>query len=87
MTDDTKIRPEVRALAERGNVTLAEWQTFLGNSWEMEHLIPALDNEALAHVARHWAENCGNLGGRPFVTYQEAVPGLIVPELLRRLGV
>jgi hypothetical protein len=84
---DTMIRPEVRALAERGNITLAEWEKFRGNSWEMELLIPRLDNEAFARVAREMVDNCRISGRRPFPTYNEAVPGLIVPELLRRLGI
>jgi hypothetical protein len=80
------IRPHVKALAERGSVSLAEWQAFRGNSWEMELIIPKLTDEALAHCARHMVENCRLSGVRPFRTYNEAVPGLIVPELLNRIG-
>jgi hypothetical protein len=80
------IRPEVRALAERGKITLAEWEEFRGNSFEMELLIPELTDEALIHCANHMLDNCQIARQRPFVTYNEAVIGLIAPELIARLA-
>lgn len=85
MSAETMIRPEVRALVKRGNVTLEEWQTFRGNSWEMEAIVQVLTNEALAHVVQHWVTNSRLPGMRPFTTYNEAVIGLLVPLLVKRL--
>ena len=85
--DNGMIRPEIKALAERGNITLEEWSQLRTNSWEHELLVPRLNNEALVHVTEHFVRNCMLGGRRPFTTYNDAVCGLIVPELVRRLGV
>lgn len=81
-----KIRPEIKALAERGNVTLAEWDSLRMNSWERELLIPKLDNEALARLTEQMVSNCVIDYRRPHITYDSAILGLAVPELVRRLG-
>ena len=80
---DEHVRPEVQALAKRGNITLAEYGQFRGNSWEHEHIVPALNDEAFAHYAAHNLLNCSR-HPRPFSTYGEACSGLMAPELLRR---
>lgn len=43
---DEHVRPEIQALAKRGNVTPAEVAELRINSWEWEHLIPAMNDEA-----------------------------------------
>ena len=50
---DEHVRPEVQALVKRGNITLEEWMTFRGNSWEFEHMYCALDDEAFAYAVEH----------------------------------
>lgn len=81
------IRPQIRALTNRGNVTLEEWKTLRTNSWEHELLVPKLTDEALEYVVNHWVDNCQIDKRRPFNTYNDAVIGLVVPELMRRLKV
>lgn len=79
------IRPEYLALAERPEqITLAEWHTMRMNSWELESLIPRLDNEALAYVASLYAENCKR-ARRQCSTHDEAVVHVLLPELLCQL--
>ena len=65
---DQYVRPEIQALAKRGNVTPAEVAELRINSWEWEHLTPAMNDEALVALVER---------------YNEAV-GLFAPELLRR---
>jgi hypothetical protein len=85
MTDH--IRPEVRALAERCTpITIDEWEKFRGNSWETEFVLPKLDDKALAHVAEYILSGTIYDHERPFSTFNAMLPGLIVPELLRRLS-
>lgn len=79
------IRPEIRALAERGNVTLEEWKDLRANSYEFELLQPELTDEALLYAARHAIGNCGYDRGRPWRSYNEAVMGFYAPELACRL--
>jgi hypothetical protein len=77
------VRPEIQALAKRGNVTPAEVAELRCNSWEWEHLTPAMNDEAFVARMEHAIANCGH-HKRPFTTYNEAVEGLYAPELLRR---
>ena len=80
---DEHVRPEIQALVKRGNVTPAETAELHCNSWEWEHLTPAMNDEAFVARVEHALANCGHLK-RPFTTYNEAVEGLYAPELLRR---
>lgn len=77
------VRPEIRKLAQRGNVTPEEIAGLRCNSWEWEFLVPAMTDEALVEQAQHALSNCSP-GRRPFTTYDKAVCGLYGPELLRR---
>jgi hypothetical protein len=79
------VRPEARALAERGNVTLVEWKAFRGNSWEFELIVPKLDDEAFLDYAKNGIANCQFDKRRPWRSYNESVMGGIAPELVRRL--
>lgn len=80
---DAHVRPEIQALAKRGNVASEEIAEMRCNSWEWEHLTPALDDKAFIERFRHALHNCG-VNKRPCSTYNEAVESLYAPELLRR---
>lgn len=87
---DSHVRPEVRALGARGNVTLDEWEV-LGaqgmNSFERETLYPALADEALAKVVEYCLSQCGQTRRpyRPASTYDDAMITVFAPLLLERL--
>ena len=75
------VKPEFQALIARGNVTVAEYQSLSGSTADWEAIIPALDDEALAHVAEHYAKNMFPAHG----TYDHAMVRRIVPEVAKRL--
>lgn len=77
------VKPEIQALAKRGNITPAEVVEIRCNSWEWEHLVPAMNNEAFVARMEHAIKNCG-WHKRPYGSYNEAVEGLYAPELLKR---
>ena len=79
------VRPEIRKLAERGNVTVEELASLRCNSWEWELLIPKLNDEAFIKQMQHALVNCST-GPRPFTTYDKAVCGLYGPGLLKRFS-
>jgi len=80
------IRPEIRDLASRGNVTWAEYDALLMNSWEREALHPALTDEALICLLETiMLPNCSTDRSKPAVTYNDAVINNFVPELIKRL--
>lgn len=78
------ISEEIEALVKRGNITLAEYKELRVNSWEHEHVISALDDEAYCWCVEHAFLNAARPGKRPYSTYEEALVHLHVPELLRR---
>lgn len=80
---DEHVRPDVQALAKRGNVTLTEVRTLRCNSWEWEHLYLAMTDEAFVDSVAHALRNCARAPS-PCSTYDEAVSNLLAPELLRR---
>jgi len=84
--EDEHVRPEIRELVRRGNVTPAEVAELRCNSWEWEALVPAMTDEAFAARVEHALSNCA-VRKRPFSTYDEAVAGLYAPELLKRFQV
>lgn len=79
-----RIRPEIRALVERGNITPAELLEIRCNSWEWEALVPAMTDEAFVERMQYSLDNCFTRRERPFTTYNQAVEGLWAPELLKR---
>ena len=81
-----RIKPEIRALIRRGNVTPAEVAELRCNSWEWEALIPAMNDEAFVKSMQHALDNCFTQRQRPFTTYNQAVEGLYAPELLKRFA-
>lgn len=78
------VRPEIRALVRRGNVTPAEVSALRSNSWEWEAIVPALNDEAFVERMEYALKNCLTKLERPFTTYNQAVEGLYAPELIRR---
>lgn len=84
---DEHVRKEIQELAKRGNITLAELEEFRGNSWEHEHIVPVLDDEAFLKHAEHMLNNCRFDNSRPYRSYNEAVMGMMMPELIKRFGV
>jgi hypothetical protein len=84
--DDLKplIRPEFRELAERGNITVEEYEKIRCNSYERDLLIPALTDEAFEKEVQRTLDNCTPPRGSPVSTYDEAMIGLYGPELLKR---
>lgn len=80
---DQYVRPEIQALAKRGNVTPAEVAELRINSWEWEHLTPAMNDEAFVARVEHALKNCSPRG-YPSRSYDDAVYGLYAPELLKR---
>jgi hypothetical protein len=78
------IRQEIRDLIARGGVTLDEWKALRMNSYEREALVPALGDKALCHHVESYLAQCGRTRSPPS-TYEEAVVGLLAPELVKRL--
>lgn len=83
--NDDRIRPEIKALVERGNITKAEYESLRCKSWEWEAVVPALDDEALTAYVEHNLANCFPRTWNPCLTYPDALVVVLVPELLRRL--
>lgn len=80
---ESHIKPEIRALIDRGNVTCLEWENLRMNSWERESIVPAMSNELLARTIRYALKNC-NRRRVPASTYDEALQ-LYAEEAARRL--
>lgn len=78
------IRQEIRDLIARGGVTVNELKTLRMNSYEREALVPALGDEALCYHVESCLAQCGRTRSPPS-TYEEAVVGLLAPELVKRL--
>lgn len=72
-TTNEWVRPEIRALAQRGNITLEEYKALRCNSWEWEHIHPALTDETLICAIEHNIKN-----------YEDTLAILLVPEMLKR---
>ncbi len=83
---DPNIKPETQALCDRGNITLAEYKEFRGNSWEHDLVHKNLDLEALVHATKHNLDNCkfSNHKNDPCTTYEDALVNILAPELVRR---
>lgn len=78
------IRPNIRALIERGKITLEEYKQLRCNSWEFEAMVPALSLDALLWASENCVRNCSKVS-RPATTYDEAMHSVYAPELIRRL--
>ena len=82
------IRPEFDELRNRPEpITLAEYHEIRANSFERKHIFPRYDNETLLHVAKYCygQSRFSELGEFELSdTYDRAIVGEILPELLRR---
>ena len=78
------VRPEIRELIRRGNVTHEEYSLLRINSYERERLIPVLTDDAIIEEAEHILANCFTTPRRPCSTYNEAFEALYGPEIIRR---
>jgi hypothetical protein len=81
---NANIRPHVRALIDRGKITLDEYKELRCNSWEFEAMVPALSLDALLWASENCIRNCSRVS-RPATTYDEAMHAVYGPELIRRL--
>lgn len=79
-----RVRPKIKVLVARGNVTQAEVAELRCNSWEWEALVPAMDDDAFVAHVEHAIKHC-SMTRRPAATYGDAIVGVHAPELLRRL--
>lgn len=82
VAEDAVIRPEIRALVERGNVTKEEVAALRCNSWEWAALVPAYDDAAFVERVEHTLAHCSQ--ARKHASYDEAMVVLYGPELLKR---
>lgn len=83
VADEAVIRPEIRALIERGNVTKQDLVDLRGNSWEWEALVPAYDDATFLEKVEDVLANCARKR-RPCSTYDDAMVEVYGPELLKR---
>lgn len=82
------VRPEIAALAARGQVSQNEWDRPM-NGYERELLLPKLVDSVLLNVARYYLSQCAiehAPPNRPHSTYDNALLGVILPELLGRFA-
>jgi hypothetical protein len=78
------IKPEIKALIEReGPVSLEEYRALRMNSYDREALIPKLSDEALLWDIEYALENVGHQRSPP-ETYNEAIIGQYMPEMVKR---
>lgn len=80
---DTLIRPEIKALAERGNITKSEMDEIPMNSYERNFCLPYLTHEAFIDYCTLCNKNTSINNEYP-TTYNEAVIALLFPQLLQR---
>lgn len=81
--DLERIRPSIRALIDRGNITLEEIKTIRCNPLEWQAMVPAMNDEAFCERMQYALDNCFT-PRPPHTTYNQAVEGLYAPELIRR---
>lgn len=78
------VRPHIKELIERGNVTTAEVEQLTCNSWEWRAIVPALTDEAFVKHVEYALKNCNRVPN-PSTTYEQSVIGVHAPELVKRL--
>lgn len=81
--EDDRVRPAIKELVKRGQVTPEEIAELRCNSWEWEALVPAMNREAYEKHVQHALDNCDR-PRRPCSTYDQAVVAVHAPELLKR---
>lgn len=80
---ETLIKPPVRALMERGNVTYEEWTNTAMNSYERARVLPFLTLEAMKEVGKFYLHHC-SFKDFP-TTYDEVALHIILPCILQKL--
>lgn len=80
------VRPAIRKLIDRGNITSEEFRSLRMNSYERDAMVPALSDEALLVVTEYALGQASRIPS-PATTYENAIVGLYAPELLKRLRV
>ncbi len=98
--DHEMVRPEIRALIERGKITVDELKDLRCNSYEWEAMVPALSIEALIHQTEHAIDNrrtksktkyetqrfaIAPIEHVPALTYDDAIGRVFAPQLIGRL--
>lgn len=81
-TFEELVRPEIRALRARGQVTWVEWDQRM-NSYEREHLLPGLDDAAFLRAMVYCATQVGFGTAQPG-TYDWAMSREYAPEAVKR---
>lgn len=80
---DCLVRPEIKALVAKGNISLNIYKELRMNSYEMWTVYPALSDRALAYAISQHLSQIGPLGRLPS-TYNEACLYVLLPLLLDR---
>lgn len=80
---DCLVRPEIKALVAKGNISLNVFQQLRMNSYEMWTVYPALSDRALAHVISEHLKHVAPFGKLPS-TYDETCLHVLLPLLLDR---
>lgn len=86
--DASRVRPEIRALAERpALITLAEWEALRANGHERLLLYSRLDDETLAWALEQCATNYAEPSGQRLVpsTYPDLGLRVLAPIAVKRL--
>jgi hypothetical protein len=82
--DHEMVRPEIRALIERGKITVDELKDLRCNSYEWEAMVPALSIDAIVLRAETALEKCSKLRMSVVEDYGESTCA-VVRELIVRL--
>ncbi|MEW5569700.1 hypothetical protein [Rossellomorea marisflavi] len=56
------------------------------NSYAQADMPPKLTDEALIETVTHYRKNCETTSSTPYVTYNDNLIHILVPELVKRLG-
>lgn len=78
------VRPFVKELVERGDVTAEEWAVRM-NSYERSELVPKLRLDVFLKHFEYCLSQCSRCPAAIVSTYDEAVIYELAPDLIRRL--
>ena len=78
------IRPHIKELIARGNLTASEIRKLNVNSWEWEALVPAMDDDCFFQNYEYCKSNTQTDRARPNLTYNDAMCNLWADEVIRR---
>ena len=80
---DCLVRPEIKALVAKGNISLNIYKELRMNSYEMWTVYPALSDRALAYAISQHLSQVAPFGKLPS-TYEETCLHVLLPLLLDR---